>query len=231
MSAKIDSSVKPEDAVTCPDCGAEFDIADRLRSHIESSIRIEMAQKYEEERENDLAIHNAEIEKQRAQINDLRKAKIDFDNLLAEQDIAIQEAKAQGAIDKAKEMSSELNILRQTKIDHDNLLAEQDIAIQEAKAQGAREAMKLANQGLEEKVSQRAKEITSEKDLEISRLELEATRKNEIIERLQQQSKSGELEGEVLELAVENQLRNLHPRDNIKEVKRGNYGAILNSLC
>ena len=185
MSAKIDSSVKPEDAVTCPDCGAEFDIADRLRSHIESSIRIEMAQKYEEERENDLAIHNAEIEKQRAQINDLRKAKIDFDNLLAEQDIAIQEAKAQGA----------------------------------------REAMKLANQGLEEKVSQRAKEITSEKDLEISRLELEATRKNEIIERLQQQSKSGELEGEVLELAVENQLRNLHPRDNIKEVKRGNYGA------
>ena len=225
MSAKIDSSVKPEDAVTCPDCGAEFDIADRLRSHIESSIRIEMAQKYEEERENDLAIHNAEIEKQRAQINDLRKAKIDFDNLLAEQDIAIQEAKAQGAIDKAKEMSSELAILRQTKIDHDNLLAEQDIAIQEAKAQGAREAMKLANQGLEEKVSQRAKEITSEKDLEISRLELEATRKNEIIERLQQQSKSGELEGEVLELAVENQLRNLHPRDNIKEVKRGNYGA------
>ena len=225
MSAKIDSSVKPEDAVTCPDCGAEFDIADRLRSHIESSIRIEMAQKYEEERENDLAIHNAEIEKQRAQINDLRKAKIDFDNLLAEQDIAIQEAKAQGAIDKAKEMSSELATLRQTKIDHDNLLAEQDIAIQEAKAQGAREAMKLANQGLEEKVSQRAKEITSEKDLEISRLELEATRKNEIIERLQQQSKSGELEGEVLELAVENQLRNLHPRDNIKEVKRGNYGA------
>ena len=225
MSAKIDSSVKPEDAVTCPDCGAEFDIADRLRSHIESSVRIEMAQKYEEDRENDLAIHNAEIEKQRAQINDLRKAKIDFDNLLAEQDIAIQEAKAQGAIDKAKEMSSELNILRQTKIDHDNLLAEQDIAIQEAKAQGAREAMKLANQGLEEKVSQRAKEITSEKDLEISRLELEATRKNEIIERLQQQSKSGELEGEVLELAVENQLRNLHPRDNIKEVKRGNYGA------
>jgi hypothetical protein len=104
-------------------------------------------------------------------------------------------------------------------------LAEQDIAIQEAKAQGAREAMKLANQGLEEKVSQRAKEITSEKDLEISRLELEATRKNEIIERLQQQSKSGELEGEVLELAVENQLRTFHPRDNIKEVKRGNYGA------
>ena len=29
----------------------------------------------------------------------------------------------------------------------------------------------------------------------------------------------------MLELAVENQLRNLHPRDNIKEVKRGNYGA------
>ena len=185
MSDRNDNPVMPEDAVTCPDCGAEFDIADRLRSHIESNVRTEIKQHYEDKYISDLAVHTAELENQRNQINDLR----------------------------------------QTKIDYNNLKSEQEVAIKEAKAQGAREATKLANQELEEKISVRVKEENASKDLEIGRLELEKERQNEIIKRLQDKSKSGELEGEVLELAVENQLRNLHPRDNIKEVKRGNYGA------
>ena len=225
MSTEIDSSITPEDAVTCPDCGAEFDIADRLRSHIELNVRKEIKQHYEDKYDNDLAVHNAELENQRNQLNDLRQTKIDYDNLKSEQEVAINEAKAQGARDYQEEMASELSTLRQTKIDHDNLVLAQEIAIKEAKAQGAREATKLANQELEEKISVRVKEENASKDLEIGRLELEKERQNEIIKRLQDQSKSGELEGEVLELAVENQLRNLHLRDNIKEVKRGNYGA------
>ena len=225
MSTEIDSSITPEDAVTCPDCGAEFDIADRLRSHIELNVRKEIKQHYEDKYDNDLAVHNAELENQRNQINDLRQTKIDYNNLKSEQEVAIKEAKAQGARDNQKEMASELSALRRIKIDHDNLVLAQEIAIQEAKAQGAREATKLANQELEEKISVRVKEENASKDLEIGRLELEKERQNEIIKRLQDKSKSGELEGEVLELAVENQLRNLHPRDNIKEVKRGNYGA------
>ncbi len=225
MSDRNDNPVMPEDAVTCPDCGAEFDIADRLRSHIESNVRKEIKQHYENKYNNDLAVHNAELENQRNQLNDLRQTKIDYDNLKSEQQVAIKEAKAQGARDYQKEMASELSTLRQIKIDHDNLVLAQEIAIQEAKAQGAREATKLANQELEEKISVRVKEENASKDLEIGRLELEKERQNEIIKRLQDKSKSGELEGEVLELAVENQLRNLHPRDNIKEVKRGNYGA------
>ena len=225
MSDRNDNPVMPEDAVTCPDCGAEFDIADRLRSHIESNVRTEIKQHYEDKYDNDLAVHNAELENQRNQINDLRQTKIDYNNLKSEQEVAIKEAKAQGARDNQKEMASELSALRRIKIEHDNLVLAQEIAIQEAKAQGAREATILANQELQEKISVRVKEENSSKDIEIGRLELEKERQNEIIKRLQDKSKSGELEGEVLELAVENQLRNLHPRDNIKEVKRGNYGA------
>ena len=225
MSDRNDNPVMPEDAVTCPDCGAEFDIADRLRSHIELNVRKEIKQHYEDKYDNDLAVHNAELENQRNQINDLRQTKIDYNNLKSEQEVAIKEAKAQGARDNQKEMASELSALRRIKIEHDNLVLAQEIAIQEAKAQGAREATILANQELEEKISVRVKEENASKDLEIGRLELEKERQNEIIKRLQDKSKSGELEGEVLELAVENQLRNLHLRDNIKEVKRGNYGA------
>ncbi len=189
MSTEIDSSITPEDAVTCPDCGAEFDIADRLRSHIELNVRKEIKQHYEDKYDNDLAVHNAELENQRNQLNDLRQTKIDYDNLKSEQEVAINEAKAQGARDYQEEMASELSTLRQTKIDHDNLVLAQEIAIKEAKAQGAREATKLVNQELEEKISVRVKEENASKDLEIGRLELEKERQNEIIKRLQDQSK------------------------------------------
>ena len=89
MSTEIDSSITPEDAVTCPDCGAEFDIADRLRSHIELNVRKEIKQHYEDKYDNDLAVHNAELENQRNQLNDLRQTKIDYDNLKSEQEVAI----------------------------------------------------------------------------------------------------------------------------------------------
>ena len=84
MSTEIDSSITPEDAVTCPDCGAEFDIADRLRSHIESNVRTEIKQHYEDKYISDLAVHTAELENQRNQINDLRQTKIDYNNLKSE---------------------------------------------------------------------------------------------------------------------------------------------------
>ena len=55
MSDRNDNPVMPEDAVTCPDCGAEFDIADRLRSHIEANVRTEIKQHYEDKYVSDIA--------------------------------------------------------------------------------------------------------------------------------------------------------------------------------
>lgn len=227
MSVKTDSSVISEDAVTCPDCGAGFNIADHFRSHFEAEVNKDLKRKYEAKYSEDVAVHNAEIKNQRDELNILRHTKIAHDNLVAEQETAIEAAEAKGARDFRENMASELKALRQTKIAHDNLVADQEIALEEAEARGAREAKKLLNQDKEEEFSQRFKEVNAEKELQIGALLLEAERQNKIIKTLQEQAstKSGELEGEVLELAVENQLQNLHPRDNISEVKRGNYGA------
>ena len=227
MSEKNDYRGMPEDAVTCPDCGAEFDIADRLRAHIESSVKQELKSRFDAKLEEETETHQREIQKQRDEIIELRQTKIDHENVLATREIEIKEAEARGAKSKSEQMASELTSLREIKIEFENLKAAQEIAIKQAESEGARKATKIAKQEMEEMISRRIKETNADKDLEIGRLQLERERQNDIIKRLQEQmtEKSGELEGEVLELAVENQLRNLHPRDNINEVKRGNYGA------
>ena len=103
----------------------------------------------------------------------------------------------------------------------------QKIALAEAKAQALREAKTQMNDEFDEKVNRKLKEETADKDLRIGKLELQLERQNSKIKELEEQSNSthGELEGEVLELAVEAILRNLFPRDGINEVKRGAYGA------
>jgi len=189
-------------AVTCPDCGSEFDIADRLRSHIESEVRAELRDSIR------LEIEKQYESKLTQQKSDLKQEKVELE-------------------DKVKEQRDALKELRKSKLELDDLRENQKIELEEAKAEAARQAKRQLNQGLDERINERLKEETADKDLKIGKLELQLERQNAKIDELEEQrtASHGELEGEVLELAVENTLRNLFPRDGIKEVKRGAYGA------
>ena len=189
-------------AVTCPDCGSEFDIADRLRSHIESEVRAELRDsirsEIEEQYESKLALQQSDLKQEKTELED-----------------------------KVKEQRDALKSLRKSKLELDDMKENQKIALEEAKAQALREAKTQMNDEFDEKVNRKLKEETADKDLRIGKLELQLERQNSKIKELEEQSNSthGELEGEVLELAVEAILRNLFPRDGINEVKRGAYGA------
>ncbi|MBP71980.1 MAG: hypothetical protein CMA70_00115 [Euryarchaeota archaeon] len=189
-------------AVTCPDCGSEFDIADRLRSHIESEVRAELRDsirsEIEEQYESKLALQQSDLKQEKTELED-----------------------------KVKEQRDALKSLRKSKLELDDMKENQKIALAEAKAQALREAKTQMNDEFDEKVNRKLKEETADKDLRIGKLELQLERQNSKIKELEEQSNSthGELEGEVLELAVEAILRNLFPRDGINEVKRGAYGA------
>ena len=191
-----------EASVTCPDCGAVFDVAERLRTHIEAEVRSEMHEK----------IH-AEAEEM-------------FEKRLAsEQEEGAEQRQA--LQDKVKKQRDELKGLRKDKIELDDLKENREIELEEAKAEAARQAKRQINQELDERINERLKEETADKDLKIGKLELQLKRQNAKIEELEEQrtASHGELEGEVLELAVEDTLRNLFPRDGVNEVKRGAYGA------
>ena len=192
-----------EDAtVTCPDCGSEFDIADRLRAHIEAEVRVEIGASIRAEME----------EKLESRVSEERK------------ELEQEKSELEG---KVKEQRDALKDLRRSKIELEDLKENQKIGLEEAKAEAFRQAKRELNREHDERLNQRLKEETADKDLRIGKLELQLERQNSKIKDLEEQSNSshGELEGEVLELAVEETLRNLFPRDGINEVKRGAYGA------
>ncbi|SVB53710.1 uncharacterized protein METZ01_LOCUS206564, partial [marine metagenome] len=193
---------KDEGSVACPHCGEEFNVADRLRTHIEAKVRSELHD----------SIH--------------AEAKEMFEKrLVSEQEEETEQRQA--LQDKVKKQRDELKDLRNDKIELDDLKENREIELKEVKAEVVRKAKRRFNQELDEKINERLKEETADKELKIGKLELQLERQNSKIEELEEQrtASHGELEGEVLELAVEGILRNLFPRDGINEVKRGAFGA------
>jgi len=260
-----------EAAVTCPNCGVKFDVADRLRAHIEAEVRSDIhtsvREKMETEFEERMASEKEEserqqetsekkIDKQVKEIALLRASKIELSELKATMEVEVKEARLKAIAeervkfdlklnelvekrldeehDKKKvleerisEQRKELTDLRKATIELDDLKASREIELEEVKSEATRQAKRQFNRNLDEKINERLKEETADNELEIGKLELQLERQNSKIKELEEQrtASHGELEGEVLELAVEDTLRNLFPRDGIKEVKRGAYGA------
>ncbi len=267
-----------EGSVTCPECGAEFDVADRLRAHIEAEVRNDLHEKAEKaaaefkktlekelkskldshrlDSKREQAILEKRLSKQAKELTGLRETKLELTELKGTIDVEVKEARAkavtearkkfadelEGLVDKRVEEESEkqkvleqqitqqrkeLNGLRKHKIELADLKETREIELEEAKAEAARQAKRQLNQELDERINERLKEETADKELKIGKLELQLERQNAKIEELEEQrtASHGELEGEVLELAVEDTLRNLFPRDGVNEVKRGAYGA------
>ena len=257
--------------VTCPDCGSKFNLADRLRSHIEAevrsdlhaSIRKEMEEELKERLEDEktesgrqVASLEKKITNQAKEISGLREAKVELSELKESVQAEIREAKKEAIEAERKKLEEgiddivakrleeeaqkqrvlegqvlmqrkELNELRRTKIELDDIKESRELEIQEERAKAVRELKIQHQQEMSEKISKRVKEDTAEKDLRIGTLELTLERQNSKIKDLEEQSraKQSELEGEVLELAVEDVLRSLFPRDDVKDVKKGAYGA------
>ena len=191
-----------KNTVECPECGEKFDIADRLRAHIETEVHSELSEtirsEMEEKFEKQLASQSEEDEEQRQALDE-----------------------------KVRDQRSELKDLRKTKIKLEDLEETTKLEIEEATAKAVRETKRNLNQELEETISERVKEENAKKELENEKLQEQLNRQNKKIKELETQrtTSHGELEGEVLELAVEETLNQLFPRDSISEIKKGAYGA------
>ena len=101
--------------VTCPDCGSKFDVAERLRAHIEAEIRSDLQTSTRKEMEKELGAlekeHEARLENEKSEsgkqlvtlekkissqakeISGLREAKVELSELRESVDIEIKEAK------------------------------------------------------------------------------------------------------------------------------------------
>ena len=188
--------------VTCPGCGEEIPVGEGLRSHLEKEMHGELSKSIRKEMED-------EYEKR---LVNKTEEEMDQREVLEE---------------KVQKQREELKGLREHKVELDDLKAEQEIKIKEAKAEATRQAKRELNQEYEDKVSSRIKEARGDDEIKITKLELQLERQNATIKDLQEQGTTGhgELEGEALELAAEDTLRDMFPLDSIKDVAKGAFGA------
>ena len=224
--------------LTCQECGTEIDVAEGIRKHIEHDIRVkakaeahknvekEISRIREEEKEKQ-KIADELITRQREELNNLRKSQLELEELKETRDVELAQARAaEGKLYKDQlkaaqaEASKAHTQIEEIKEDH-------EIALKKAESEAARQAKRKYDLELDELVNERLKEARGDDEIKLEKLRLELERRDKKIQELEEQrtASHGELEGEALEQATEQTLRNLHPLDHIAEVKRGRFGA------
>lgn len=190
------------DTVNCPECGTEIDIEEVLVHHLRERVEAEMRTSFEQEKREYVA---AAVKK----VDQDAKAEIE-----AQKDQIDELAKA---LRGAKKAELQLNQL-QSELDEQVLLESNKAA---AKARKDTLAM------LDDLVKEKVEVELLDKDTEIEKLRLKNERLEEKVDQAVKQNRSvgGEIEGEALEVVVENRLVSEFPFDDIQPIARGSKGA------
>ncbi|MCG8317805.1 MAG: DUF2130 domain-containing protein [Pseudomonadales bacterium] len=236
MNTKI--IVSPSDEVTCPHCEKAFALKDGL-TH-------QLIERYENEYDAKLSDERKALE---AQISkDLeRKQKRAFEEQLAElkdqlADSKAAEEKSKNQIAVAKAQAAKQ--AREEALDEAVLLKAEIVAKDEKLASYRNAELELRKQKREIEEKQAEIELELEKKLDLERKQIEAKvsesfslREAELKKKIADAQKSNEeltrkleqgsqqLQGEVLELEIEQLLEQAYPLDQIEPVKKGARGA------
>ena len=227
-----------QSSIQCPNCGTPIDVNDVLKHQLEDSIRKEFQQK--------ASIQNREIELKNEQFE---KAKAEFEAKKKQENELFAERLERERKIAEKEISEKLKI----KLDEENkdrlLLMEKELSEKSDKIRELNkmkgEIAKLQREKLEMKEAIEAeaqKQLNATLVLERDKIRKQEEEKNELkikeyqkqsddqkklIEEMKRKQEQGsmQLQGEVMELAIEEWLANNFPLDSIDEVKKGANGA------
>lgn len=220
--------------ITCPNCKYEFPIENALSQKIEDDIKSRYLKRYNEDKQK--------FEAEKAQLaKEAELIKIQGENqeqILADKLRLAKTQLEQEAIKKAaSEMALQMEMLNKELTDKSQKLKESQVKelelMQKEKQINEREeSLKL---DLEKQLVARQKEIedrvkkmeSDRSDLKIKELEKKLTDQAELVETMRRKAEQGsmQLQGEVLELALEELLKATFPLDSIEEVAKGVKGA------
>lgn len=231
--------------ITCPQCGHSFSPEDAIAHGVEEKLRQEFQKKnqlfladQEEKQKKFLADQERFHEQLKAFDQNQEKARQDYAEKLKKDRQKIEEEARQRAAKEAQEnMEVLLKSLREDleKKKHENKkLQEKEIEFlkRELELKEAREQMELE---VQKKVLQEKKKFEEEADKKFSekfflkereyQKQLEDAKKSVEDMRRKIEQGSMQLQGEVQELAIEDELQRLFPFDRIEEVSKGARGA------
>ncbi len=230
-----------EPTITCPNCGTEIKVTESLAAPLIKATRKKFEEKIAE-KEADVAKREGQIRAERKSLEDAQKA-IDeqvAEKLKSELRVVAKEearkAKLAVAADleaKAKDVEDLQEILQK----HYQKLAEAqkaqaDVLVKQRELDDEKRELDLTIEkrvqaSVEEVRSKAKKEVEDELKLKVSEKEEQIASMQRKIEDLKQKAEQGsqQLQGEVMELELENTLRTKFPFDSIEPVAKGEFGG------
>lgn len=230
-----------EPTITCPNCGREIKLTESLAAPLIKATRKQFEEKIAE-KEADVAKREGQIRAQQKSLEDAQKA-IDeqvAEKMKSELGVVVKEearkAKLAVAADleaKAKDVADLQEILQK----RDQKLAEAQKAqaevivkqrdLDDEKRELDLTIEKRVQASVEEVRRKAKKEVEDELKLKVSEKEEQIASMQRRIEELKQKAEQGsqQLQGEVMELELENALRAKFPFDSIEPVAKGEFGG------
>jgi len=220
--------------ITCPNCKYDFPIENALSQKIEDDIKSRYLKRYNEDKQK--------FETEKAQLaKEAELIKIQGENqeqILADKLRLAKSQLEQEAIKKAaSEMALQMEMLNKELTDKSQKLKESqvkelELMQKEKQIKEREESLKLDMEkqmvARQKEIEDRVKKMESERsDLKIKELEKKLTDQAELVETMRRKAEQGsmQLQGEVLELALEELLKATFPLDSIEEVAKGVKGA------
>jgi hypothetical protein len=220
--------------IKCPNCKHEFAIEGALSQKIEDDIRGKYLKLYNEDKQK-LAAEKAQLAKEAEEI---KLQKENQDRLMADKlrlaKLQLEEAAAKKA---STELQAQMDMLNNELKEKSQKLRESqqkelELLQKEKMVREREETLKLEleKQLLErqKEIEDRARKMESERtELKMKEMEKKMADQVELIETMRRKAEQGsmQLQGEVLELALEEMLRLTFPFDTIEEVAKGIRGA------
>jgi hypothetical protein len=225
-------------AIQCPNCGTSIDVNDILKHQLEDKIRQEYQQKANQQAK-ELATKNEALEKAKAEFeakkkqeNELFAERLELAKKVSEKEITeklkkkLEEESKDRVTEMEKELSEKSEKLRElskmegevAKLQREKLEMKEAI---EASAQ------KQLNETLAVEREKIRKQEDDKNEFKFAALQKQLEDQKKLTEEMKRKQEQGsmQLQGEVMELAIEEWLASQFPLDSIDEIKKGANGA------
>ena len=227
-----------QSSIQCPQCGTTIDVNDILKHQLEDSIRKEFQQKANAQ-SRELELKNEQFEKaklefeaKKKQENELFAERLEREKKVAEKEITeklktkLDEENKDRLLSMEKELSEKSEKLRELNKMEGEIAKLQREKLEMKEAIEA-EAQKQLNATLVLERDKIRKQEEEKNELKIKEYQKQSDDQKKLIEEMKRKQEQGsmQLQGEVMELAIEEWLANNFPLDSIDEVKKGANGA------
>lgn len=223
-----------ENQITCPSCATPIDVNDVLKHQLEEKIRNEYLQekntllKTQQEKEAQLAKERNAFEKLKKQQETEIAQRVEKANKEAEKQIADKldkenEARFKTMQAELAEKSDKVKDLLKKEAEIEQLKREKEEATDIAKL----EAQKELTQQLATEKKKIKQLVSEESEFKLKGLQKQLEDQKRLTAEMKRKQEQGsmQLQGEVMELAIEEWLTQQFPLDSIAEIKKGANGA------